>query len=154
MTESVFSDVPDLYDHEMVQIRTVWGALQRKYARETDMASDTVQQRFIREAQGVFAENGFDVHVEVAWMDPPQVNPKTGEIEIGASSPTVSDSPDDWNLYYLPRVKIKGRVDHLKEFDHDRQKHEIRSGMLDGKTGVIDPNTGEMKEDSKKQVIV
>lgn len=153
MTDVIYDDIPDLYDHEMVQIRTVWGALQRKYARETNMASDDVQQRFIREAKGVFAENGFDVHVEVAWMDPPKVNPLTGEIEVGASSPTVSDDPDDMNLYYLPRVKLKGRVDHLKEFDHDQQKHEIRSGMLDGKVGVIDPNTGQLKDEGKKKVI-
>lgn len=133
MTEAVYDDIPDLYDHELVTIRTVWGALQRKYASETNMASDETQKRFIREAKGVFAENGFDVHVEF--------------------SVDVSDDPGDYNLYYIPKISIRGRVDHLKEFDHDRQKHEIRSGILDGKVGVIDPNTGELKEDPKKKVI-
>lgn len=134
MTNAVFDDVPDIYDHEMVKIRTVWGALQRKYASETNMASDDNQKRFIREAKGVFAENGFDVHVEF-------------EID-------VSDDPTDMNLYYTPQIKFKGRVDHVKEFDHDRQKHEIRSGLLDGQAGVIDPNTGEFKEEPKKKLIL
>lgn len=130
---AVYDDIPDLYDHELATIRTVWGALQRKYAAETDMADDKNQQRFIREAKGVFAENGFDVHVEF-------------DID-------VSDDPADMNLYYVPTIKLKGRVDHLKTFDHDRQKHEIRSGLLDGQAGVIDPNTGTMKDEPKKKII-
>ena len=133
MTDVLYDDIPDLYDHELATIRTVWGALQRKYAHETNMADERNQERFIREAHGVFAENGFDVFVEFQ-LD-------------------VSDDPADMNLYYTPHIKLRGRVDHLKEFDHDRQKHEIRSGLLDGKTGVIDPNTGELKEDPKRKVI-
>lgn len=128
-------DVKDFYEHERKLIRTIWGALQRSYAGEKNMADPAVQQRFSNEATAVFAENGFEAYV------PEFV-------------PDCSDDPNDWNLYLKPVLTVNGRIDKLKEFDHDLQKHEVREGVFDGVKGVIDPNTGLMREDAKKKIII
>lgn len=142
------ADVPDYLDSEKAMIRTVWGALQRRFAH-ANMADNDTQLRFIREAKGVYAENGFVAEVQVTWQD--VFDPADPDKEI--MSPTVSDDPHDHNVYYLPRVQITGRVDAVKEFDHDRQRHDVQSGVLDGKPGVLDPNTGELKDTPKKLTI-
>jgi len=53
----------------------------------------------------------------------------------------------------LPRVVFIGRTEKIGDFDHDRQKSEVRSGLLDGKVGVIDPNTGKLSDSPKKKNI-
>lgn len=135
-------DIPDLYESEKKRAEMVQGALQRRYATE-NLGDDKVQQRFIREAKGVFAENGLIVSVLFQWDDP----------ETGEFSPTVSDNPADNNIYYIPRIRVIGRTEGLKEYDHDQESFEVRAGVLDGKKGVIDINTGELKEDPKSKMI-
>lgn len=132
MTE-LFEDVPDYYEHEKQAAQQVAGMLQRRYAGETNMGSNDIQQRFIREAKGIYAENGLVAEVEL--------------------EPDVSDDPADNNIYWIPKIVVTGRVDKLREFDHDRQKHEVRTGVFDGVAGVIDPNTGQMKDEPKKKTI-
>ncbi|QDF18650.1 hypothetical protein SEA_PUPPER_164 [Gordonia phage Pupper] len=127
--------VEELYESEKALARTVLGALQRKYANVTSMTED-VKRQFANEAKGVFAENG--LVVSVVWdFD-------------------VSDDPNDMNVYSIPKVIIEGRTEGIKigEFDHERQAHEIQAGVFDGKKGVIDPNTGQLREDSKRKLIL
>lgn len=138
------TDVADYYESERKAAAQVAGMLQRKYARECNMASEDVQRRFINEAKGVYAENGLIATVELTWQDPDDPE---------KFSPTVSDDETDMNLYWLPRIVVIGRVDKLKEYDHDQQKFEVRAGVFDGVTGVIDPNTGLMKDEPKKKLI-
>lgn len=126
-------DIPDLYESEKKTAQLCLGALQRKYATVGNFGDPEVQKRFIREAKGLYAENGLVVTVDI--------------------EPTCSDEPDDMNLYFVPDIKVVGRVDKLAEFDHDQQKHEIRNGVFDGVKGVIDPNTGQMKDDPSKKLI-
>jgi hypothetical protein len=143
-------DVADFYEHERVAARSVAGLLQRRYNGKTNMADDKVQMEFIREAKGIYAEQGLVAHVEMVWRS----DETDDEGYPVSQSPTVSDDPDDKNLYFLPRIQVVGRVDGLKQFDHDRQKHEIRAGMFDGVKGVIDPNTGQMKDEPKSKIIL
>lgn len=124
--------IQDLYESEKALSKTILGALQRKYASVSQMSEDT-KRRFELEAKGVFAENGLVVSVNWDF--------------------DVSDNPDDMNLYVVPKVIIEARVDKVDQFDHDQQKHEIRAGVFDGVKGVIDPNTGTMKEEPKSKLI-
>jgi hypothetical protein len=104
-----------------------------------------MMKAFETEARNRFAEIGLVLsNVDWVWEDE-----KTGK-----SSPDVSDNINDNTLYWYPRPIISGRTDKLVEVDHDRMKHEIRSGMLDGKEGVIDPNdpTGGLKEPKRKDI--
>lgn len=141
-------DIVDFLDSEKAMIKTVWGALQRRFAN-ANMADQDTQLRFIREAKGVYAENGFVAEVQVTWQD--VFDPAEPDKEI--MSPTVSDDPKDFNVYYIPRVQIMGRVDAIKEFDHDAQRWDVTHGVLDGKPGFLDPTTGLLKEDAKKKLI-
>jgi metal-dependent amidase/aminoacylase/carboxypeptidase family protein len=138
------TDVKDFYESERKAAAQVAGMLQRKYAGVTNMADADVQRRFINEAKGVYAENGLIATVEMTWQDPDDPE---------KFSPTASDDETDMNLYWLPRIVVIGRVDKLKEYDHDKQSHEVKAGVFDGKAGVIDINTGLLKEDSKKKNI-
>lgn len=132
---SSLDDHPDLYEHEMLAARNAMGELQARYAHETNMGDEKVQQRFIREAKGIFAE-------------------KAGLVITCTFEPEVSSNEGDNSLYWLPQIGVIGRVDKVKEFDHDRQKHEIRAGLFDGVKGVIDPNTGLMREEPKSKLIL
>ena len=133
MTDDVkLGGVADLYESEKALARTVLGALQRRYATQ-NMASEDVQRRFNMEARGVFAENG--LVASVTW------------------DYDVSDDPADQTLYMIPNIIIEARVDKVEQFDHDQQSHEVKTGVFDGVKGVIDPNTGQMREDSKKKLI-
>lgn len=126
-------DVPDLYEREKKIAQMCQGAMQRKYAGETNMGSEAVQKRFILEAKGMYAENGLDVVVTI--------------------DPDVSDDPGDRNIYWTPTFTVIGRVDKVTSFDHERQQHEVRNGVYDGVKGVIDPNTGQMRDEPKKKII-
>lgn len=127
-------DVPDLYEREKKIAEMCQGAMQRRFADERYMGTEAAQKRFIMEAKQLYAENGLDVIVTI--------------------DPDCSDDPTDWELYWTPTFTVIGRVDKIKEFDHDRQKHEIRNGVYDGVKGVIDPNTGQMKDEPKSKIIL
>lgn len=141
------ADVEEYLDSEKKTIQMCVGAMIRRYATNTNMASEDTQRRFTNEAKGLFAENGFIADVEWSWQDPPDAN---GEFEM---SPTVGDQPDDQNIYWQPRIRVLGRVDPVKEFDHEHQQYDVTHGVLDGKPGYVDPNTGSLKEDPKKKDI-
>lgn len=53
----------------------------------------------------------------------------------------------------VPSVAILGRSRNKEyETDHDHIRHNVINGLYDGKKGVIDPNTGELKEPRKKLI--
>jgi hypothetical protein len=137
-------DIPDLYEHEKKLAEMCVGALQRRYAGEQNMNDEAVRNRFSREAAGACAENGLVAEVIWDWDDP----------ETGDFSPTVSDDPNDHNIYWIPRVRITGRVTKLAEYDHDRQAHEVTHGVADGKPGWVDVNTGKLRDEPRKKNIL
>lgn len=117
------------YPSEFPKVHHAYSQLTRRFAntRMDDNSTDL----FHRAAVELFGEAGFTV--DVAW----------DKVLVGGV-PTGM---------YMPEVTITGRIHRETETDHDRLKYEIRAGMADGKAGVVDPNTGEWKEESKKKLI-
>ncbi len=144
----------DLYPSERKACQGIMYALRLKHC-------------FRREGEGTQSQptvgnvNGVPVcDAEVRMMKNFEAEARNRFAEIGLVldgvqwDPDVSDNPSDNNIYWLPRPIIGARLDKIEEVDHDRMAHEIRSGMLDGKEGVIDPNdpAGGLKEPKKKTI--
>ena len=118
------------YPSEMPKIHRAYSELTKRFAN-TRLDDSTVDQ-FRQAAVNLFGEAGFTV--DVAWDEVRMDGIPTG--------------------MHMPEITITGRTRHETEIDHDRMKHEIRAGMIDGKVGVVDPNTGDWKEDPKKKLII
>lgn len=119
----------DPYPSEMPKIKMAFAKLERIFVN-TPMNDSTVNQ-FHQAAAELFGEAGFEV--DVAWDEVRQGGVATG--------------------LYLPEITISGRVEKLEETDHDRLKTEIQAGLADGKKGVVDPNTGEWREEPRSKTI-
>ena len=127
--------VKDLYDSERKALRKIAYALRLKHSFHgvtTLEQEGTIKRAFEMEARNRCAEIGLLCSIQ--W------------------DPEVSDDPTDQTLYWNPRLIIDGRIEKLSEFDHDRQKHEVRKGTLDGVEGVVNPNTGLLGEPKKKDI--
>ncbi len=140
------TDEIQLYDSEKVELNKLKTAMQIKYGVRgaSTVAEETAQhERFTNEMIHRCAELGFRVMVEWEWEDE-----KTGK-----RSPDVSDVPNDMNLYWNPRVTVMERIDKATgEFDHERQQHEVASGILDGKKGYIREDGTWHEEPLKKNI--
>ena len=137
------AEIKELYEDEKVTLTEIGRVMRSRYANpglSTPKEEVDRRNRYARELIERCAEVGF-----VADVDADDIPLR--------QSPTVSDDPDDQNLYYIPRLIISARTEVLKEYDHDKQAHEVRAGVFDGIKGVIDPNTGTLKEDAKKKDI-
>jgi hypothetical protein len=146
------AEIKELYETEKITLTEIGRVMRTRYANSglsTPKEDIDRRNRYARELIERCAEAGFVADVEWVWAsdekDPDDIPLR--------QSPTVSDDPDDQNLYYIPRLIISARTEVLKEYDHDRQTHEVRSGAFDGITGVIDPNTGLLKDDAKRKDI-
>lgn len=118
------------YPSELPKIKKAFERLQGEFAN-TPMTSSS-QRHFEMAASNLFGEAGFKVTVQ--WRDLATVD--------GNSLGIVQ-----------PLVTLTGRVTPESETDHDRLQHDIRAGLADGVKGVIDPNTGVLKEEPKKKLI-
>lgn len=127
MPEPDFEPYPD----ELPKIKRAFERLQREFSN-TPMTSSS-QRHFDLMASNLFGEAGFRVHVE--WRELAQVD--GGSLGI-----------------HQPLVTLTGRVKAEEETDHDRLQHNIRAGLADGKKGVIDVNTGLLKEEPSKKLII
>ena len=144
--------VEDLYDSERKAIATIRDAMLKKHAYRgvsSTKEEEDMRRRFSNEMVGRCMDIGFIVEVEWEW----ESEEKDEDGIPLQQSPCVSSRPEDNNLYWLPRVVFIGRTEKIGDFDHDRQKSEVRSGLLDGKVGVIDPNTGKLSDSPKKKNI-
>lgn len=117
------------YPSELPKIHHAYSELTKRFAN-TKMDDNSIDL-FHRAAVDLFGEAGFSV--DVAWDEVRHQGIPTG--------------------LYMPEVTITGRTTRETETDHDRLRHEIRAGLADGKPGVVDPNTGEWKEEPKKKII-
>lgn len=127
------AELPEVepYPGELPKIKSAFERLSREFAN-TQMTPSS-QRLFEMTASNLFGEAGFEVHVE--WRD---LFSKEGE-NLGVTQPLVT---------------LTGRVKKEEEVDHDRLKWEIRAGMVDGVKGVIDVNSGELKEEPSKKLII
>jgi hypothetical protein len=127
VSEAEFEPYPD----ELPKIKRAFERLQREFAN-TPMTSSS-QRLFEMTASNLFGEAGFKVDVQ--WRELGQV----GGGSLGVHQPLVT---------------MTGRVTAEQETDHDRLAHNIRAGLADGKKGVIDVNTGLLKEEPSKKLII
>ena len=144
--------VEELYDSERDAILNIRNDMLKKHSFRgvvTVKEEDEVKRKFTNEMCSRCLDIGFVVEVEWSW----ESEEKDADGIPLHQSPCVSSRVDDPNLYWLPRVVFIARTEKQGEFDHDKQKHEVRSGLLDGKVGVIDPNTGLLSDDPKKKNI-
>lgn len=118
------------YPSELPKIKRAFERLQREFAN-TPMTSSS-QRNFEMAASNLFGEAGFTVSIQ--WRELATVDGDS----LGIQQPLVT---------------LTGRVTPEEETDHDRLQHDIRAGLADGIKGVIDPNTGTLKEEPKKKLI-
>jgi hypothetical protein len=145
-------EVSELYESDKDKLRDIARVMHDRYRSGkllTPIEDSARRAQYARELTDRISEAGFSCEVLWEW----QTEKVDDEGYPLAQSPTVSDDEDDQNLYYIPQVIITGRIATLLEYDHDKQKFEVREGVYDGVKGVIDPNTGTMREDAKKKEI-
>lgn len=139
--------VKELYPTERNAILSIKHELMSEMAYRPSsftFTDDMMKRRFEEQAKERLAEIGFVVETNWTWDDPD--NPDS-------FSPTVSDDPNDKNIYWLPQLQIVARIDKKHEVDHDRIKHEVTHGEADGKSGFIRED-GSKHEDSKSKLIL
>ncbi|ACU41425.1 hypothetical protein PBI_SEBATA_228 [Mycobacterium phage Sebata] len=152
MSDGIISEVKDLYPTEKNALISIRHQLMQDLAYKPTsilFTEDMMKRQFEAQAKERCAEIGLAVQVEWAWKD---VDKETGEVVD--MSPDVADDPKDLNIYWKPRLVVVGRTEKVGEIDHDRFKHEVVTGEADGKAGYVDPNTGLMRDDSKKKLIL
>jgi len=135
----------EVYDSERKALSDLRSKLSVRHARRGVLGltnEEDMKAAFTIEAKNRYAEAGFVVEVDWEWEDE----------EKGQRSPDISDDPNDQNLYWIPRIVIVGRTEKIAggQYDHDKQKHEVRSGLLDGKVGEIRED-GSFREDFRKK---
>ena len=146
------AEIKELYEAEKATLTQIGLVMRNRYASATLLTPREQvdrRNRYAKELTERCAEAGFVADVEWVWAS----DEKDADGIPLRESPCVSDDPDDPNHYYIPRLIISGRTEVLKEYDHDRQSYEVRGGVFDGVKGVIDPNTGLLKDDAKKKDI-
>jgi hypothetical protein len=144
--------VSEIYESDKKRLAEIRNTMFQRYSSASLMTpaeEEARRTRFASELKERIAEVGFTSDVLWSW----QSEETDAEGFPVAQSPTVSDDEDDNNVYWIPKVVITGRTAKLLEYDHDKQKFEVREGTFDGIKGVIDPNTGLLREDSKKKDI-
>ena len=145
-------EVKELYESDKDKLREIARLMLTRYREGkllTPVEDAARRAQYARELSDRINDAGFSCDVLWEWQSE-ETDPEGFPV---SQSPTVSDDEDDDNLYWIPRVIITGRTSGLYEYDHDKQKFEVREGVYDGVKGVIDPNTGLLREDSKKKDI-
>lgn len=117
-------DVKELMPSEFNEMKIIMAQVQGKYSRE--YATEDVQKRMSLEIQHRLAEE-LGLLCAIEWLP-------TDIIDIdGMTRPVLS-----------PTVTITGRTYEV-EIDHDRIRHEVQGGEMDGKVGKMD-EAGAWKE--------
>ena len=146
--------VKELYESEKLAITKIRETMIGRYPTKdglTALEQAARRASFSSELRDRLAEVGFVGDVIWEW-ESEERHPEDSDLPLH-QSPDTTDIPGDMSLIYNPKVIITGRTAKLLDYDHDKQKFEVRGGVFDGVKGVIDPNTGLLREDSKKKDI-
>lgn len=125
----------DLYPSEAKAVQGIMHLLKEKHSFKgvkTIDQEDAIKRVFEVEAQNRCAEIGLIATVQ--W------------------DPECSDDPNDWNLYWNPRLIISGRTQKLDEIDHDRMSYEVTHGVADGQAGYIREDGSKHEEPKRKDI--
>lgn len=148
------SEISDLYESEKATLKDIKLTVEGRYREAkllTPIEDMARRASFTRELTERVNEAGFACDVLWEW-ESEERHPEDPDIPLH-QSPTTTDIPGDMSLIHIPKLIITGRTAKLLDYDHDKQKFEVREGVFDGVKGVIDPNTGLLREDSKKKDI-
>jgi hypothetical protein len=130
----------EIYPSELPKIKATLAHLQSFWNQKRVSDPADAAAEFNQMAVNQFGEIGFTVEVE--WSE-------ARDAEGNVNNPFAAGVP-----LYVPQVAISGRTRKEEEVDHDRLKHDIVHGLADGKKGWIDPNTGALKDEPKKKLII
>lgn len=147
-------EVKELYESDKDKLREIARTMTMRYREGkllTPVEDAARRAQYARELTDRINDAGFSCDVLWEW-ESEERDPEDSDIPA-RYSPCCSSDPDDDNVYWIPQVIITGRTSGLYEYDHDKQKFEVREGVYDGVKGVIDPNTGKLREDAKKKDI-
>lgn len=148
------SEISDLYESDKAVLKDIKLAVESRYREAkllTPVEDMARRAQCARELIERVNEAGFACDVLWEW-ESEERHPEDPDIPLH-QSPDTTDDPGDMSLIYTPKLIITGRTAKLLDYDHDKQKFEVREGVFDGVKGVIDPNTGLLREDSKKKDI-
>lgn len=130
----------EIYPSELPKIKATLARLQSFWNQKRVADPADAAAEFNQMAVNQFGEIGFTVEVE--WSE-------ARDAEGNVNNPFAAGVP-----LYVPQVAISGRTRQEEEVDHDRLQHDIVTGKADGKVGWIDPNTGQLRDDKKKKLIL
>lgn len=128
--------IRDLYPSEANAMKAIRVTLMQKHSFKGVMTvdqEDAIKRVFEAEARSRCADIGLVVSVQ--W------------------DADCSDDPDDWNLYWNPRLIAESRVHTLDETDHDRMGWEITHGVADGQEGYIREDGTRREDPIKKDIL-
>jgi hypothetical protein len=159
--------IKDLYDSERKQLTEIKTMMQMRHSFrgvKTIDQEDAIKRTFTHECVQRCAEIGLVVDVLWEWekrecprckikFDADQVCPGCQGFGNTIMSPDCTDEPDSMDLIWTPLICVVDRTTKLAEYDHDRQKHEVTSGLLDGKAGYIRED-GTFREDPLRKLII
>lgn len=131
----LFHEIKEVDGDERTKMKSVNFWLDQWFqdqARRDRAFDENFRAEFERQVAGRYSEIGFVATVN--WEP-------TGMFESGLP-------------VYQPQIQILGRTEQLPEVDYDKIKHDTVTGKMDGVAGYVDPNTGMMKEDPKKKLIL
>jgi hypothetical protein len=146
--------VKELYESEKLAIEKIRDTMIGRYPTRdglTTLEQAARRASFSSELRDRLAEVGFVGDVIWEW-ESEERHPEDPNLPLH-QSPDTTDIPGDMSLIYTPKVIVTGRTVKLLEYDHDQQKFEVREGIFDGIKGVIDQNTGLLRDDPKKKSI-
>ena len=131
MTQPV-PEAVEVYPSEIPKVKAAFEKLQKTFAQKPVDDPLEAASAFNQMAVNEFGAIGFEIEVE--WSE-------------------ASENPygDDAKMY-VPLVSISGRTKKESEVDHDRLKHEITGGLVDGVKGYIRED-GTRREDPIKRII-
>ena len=154
-----------IYDSERKALAEIRRILMGRHALRGVVTVDqeeAIQRTFTREAIERCADIGLVVDVLWHWetWECPgcgikhEANtylcPSCGAEVVRKGSPDVSDNPDDPNLYWNPAIVVTARTEKTGGYDHEKQQHEVQSGLFTGKVGGIRED-GSLREDLRKK---
>ncbi len=121
----------EVYPSEMPKIKAALKSLEDMFARKVVDDPLAAAEAFNQAAGNVFHDLGFIVEVE--WFE-------------------AKENPYGEAKMHIPRVSIAGRVRRESEVDHDRMRHDVVTGLADGRPGYIRED-GTEHEDPIRKVI-
>lgn len=118
------------YPSEIPKIKRAFERVQNEFTNTPLTASS--QRHFEQAARNLFGEAGFEITIE--WRE-------------------IADATGTSLGVTLPKIALSGRVKPETETDHDKLRHDIVKGLVDGKAGYIRED-GKLHEEPKKKLII